>query len=625
MNLLDLPDNIIDIIYNNLNTQSIINLKLSCKYLNYYSNFKIFNNIYFYNNTSQLINNDIINEITFIPYTNITSFVDLLSINPQFIQFINKIQFDSFNNNTIDNNDNIINNIKKILKICGKNVNFINFNFQIDSFISLFDNNNEINNIDNNNIHIINTNPHIHHNLIYENDQIDFIDDYDYNNNNNNYYNDIKQYPTSFNILSNLISIQLVSFDDIYLFNSFIQNNNHHQSLNLKYLEFNIKKPNSISNLTSINHNLSNLSNYPSLPSLPSQLLNNLISLKITNFQSLSIFNSYFNNNNNNIINLPNLKSLSLAISDNNYEINNLISILQNFSILSSLKSLEIKFKRTSYQNISNFNIININNNINFINKLNKIIENYSLLEEISIINLNNHNMLTDNIFKNEIFDDSNLCFALINNLNLFQNINNNNNIPSLKSLTICLNNFITLVEPVKEGINSYNKFVLTDEYLNRKQEIFNKLFNFQNLIELTIPDFLFNWLPFIKEGENINLNYQKIINESNQRKVALIIRCLYSRFINFENNSTINLNYKPIIKVNEISINSLILNSINLKIYFDLLLPIILIIAEKLPKLTYLNLGGHSVIISRYQLNGKVCKVQSVYDNWSYSSIEDQ
>jgi hypothetical protein len=611
MSLLDFPDNIIDNIYNNLDQQSRLSLKYSCRFFDIVSNHYLLQNIYFYNETSQRL--PIIDSIesyyklnyTLIPLSKLDSFLEFLKLNKNLLKLINSLYF---NSNKLTNS--ISNFVTFLIQNKAFNIKKIKFALSSTNFLFLLLNNNclvstvtsNLNSDSNSNSSIYpstllednnnNAANKLNSNLIkspviipkkmsklYENDEID--DDSTFSFYHISTYNKNSLLKLPFN----LDTLQLFSIQDVRM----IEKHN----LIFQNIEMKIQNPELNSMLdTSIIENWS-------------KHLISLISCNIfsSNFLIDGVLNYLrLNNieiNNENMI-FKNLNTLSLATSSCYL---NKLDIFLNSIDMNNLENLEIKFQNTYASDNSNINITNkkivklLNNKLNSNN-----------LKNLSIINLNNHNMLNDNIFRNEFFDDSNLCFSLLNHSNIFNNENN-----SITNLTICLNTFLTVVEAKMDGVDSYKTFVVNENYLNRKKELFDKILSLKHLQILTIPDFLFNWLPFFQETITFNKDYDIDFADSLSTRSTAIIRKLYSRFKNFENISGLDILNRPIFFEGK---------DIYMNLYLDKLVPIMILISEKLPHLQLLNLGGALVSIHRSTTSPTtVEKLVGVYDPWVFTN----
>lgn len=587
MNLLDLPDNILEDVYHQLDQSSRISLGYTSKYLYVFTNQYLYKNIYFYNDSNEKLPIQLHNTqpfqlpSTLIPISKLNSFIEFLKLNTYLCYSIKSIYFSSSKLTTP------ISNFVKIL-IANKAHNIIDIKFDSPNtnflFMLLNDDTPPPSSSSPSTLPIGKS--RIKSPLIipekmgklYENDEVE--DD---------------------------------STFSIYHIPRLVADNNR---FNLK-LPFNLKTFQlfSIQDVEMVErHNLvfENIDLEIQNPDLNSQLDSSIVSIWSHNLTSLNVLNIFSSNYLiDGVLNYLKLNDINNIIFDK----------LQNFSIVTSnsylpkfnqfldsinlekLNNLEIKFQNTFSGDLNS----NINSNIKIVELLNKRLTNN--LNNLSIINLNNHNMLADNVFRNEFYDNSNLCFTLLNNLDIFNNGGNSN----VKNLTICLNTFLTVVEPIMEGVDSFKTFVINEKYLQRKEELFNSILSLKSLQTLIIPDFLFNWLPFFKDTMQFNKEYDDIFTDSFVNGSTAIIRKLYSRFKNFENKSGLDIINKPIFN------NS---KNIYLLFYLDKLAPIMLSIAEQLPELALLNLGGILVTIERVPQSSMVKKLSGVYDPWVFTNF---
>lgn len=583
MSLMDFPQHIMDDIYNNLDQSSIFSLKHSCSFFHITSNQYLFQNLYFYNEQTQKLPLEEISPIfklpaTMIPISKLNAFISFLSSNPQIIDTIQSIKFAS---NEID--PSIASLLKLLIASNPQNLQEIKFDSPNSDFLFfLIDNNDGFKNRSPNRL-----------NKIYENDEVldtqllsstptqpspfaqnpEFID-----------INTLMKRSTSSNqqlstnIPLNLKNLQLFSVYDIDL----IKNNN----LEFTKLEISIQNA---------------LFDNPLDIRIIKNLSNSLKSLKILNTASFDYvsdaISKYVESNHISSNSLfPNLEVFTLTVTEKNN--NKTLQTLESICF-QNLKSLEVKFSRSSTQSLES-------DNLKIADLLNSNIPS-NQLTSVSIINLNNYNMLNDNIFRNEIYDDSNLCFALLNHSNIFTPNSN------LKYLNICLNTFLTVVRAVREGSNSYKTFVVDDRYFDRKRELFNKILTLKSLNTLIIPDFLFNWLPFLDFGLTFNTDYDNTYADFNNITSTIIIRNLYTRFKDFEFKSGLDVVKNPM------NYNG---RSIFLDFYLTELAPIMLYIASNLPNLTLLNLGGILVSIHRSVIDPtRIEKLEGVYDSWVFTN----
>lgn len=556
MCLLDLPEHILDDIFQHLNQGALLNLKVSCRFLEHISNDYLLKNIYFYNDMCQKIpleNTYFKLQYTFIPLSKLPSFIGFLKTAPNAIHLIESVIIDSdldsflfdFIFSLLNEKDNHIAEIK-----------FYNTDIDLLQILSL-------------------NNGCLHSKLypLYENDEID--------DSNSNSYSHFSQLNYPVNIIDNYSSsLNLSSIQINSCFETDIL-----AELDLKKLELNIQN---------INVNMILKPYFIEKISKSLNCLNILNSIS-SNYFSAGMSRLLKNSELTDSVFFNNLDTLSIFISDDDYS-SNLITILG--LDLSNIRNLEIKFKRTRFEDSTA-------NNLEIIKLLNSKID-LNKLEKFSLINMNNINMLTDNIFKNEIYDDSNLCFALLNNSHIF-----NGDINNITYLNVCLNTFLTVVDISQNGYDTNEVFVVDQKYINRKRQLFDKIFKFKNLETLIIPDFLFNWLSFLEEGLDFNQKYLKNYSDSCANFVVIIKR-LYRRFKGFENISALDITDYPIYTAGD---------EIDLIPYLNELVPIFLIFAERLPFLKLLNLGGAFINIQR-QCDGSIERLNGIYDSWVFTDF---
>lgn len=116
-------------------------------------------------------------------------------------------------------------------------------------------------------------------------------------------------------------------------------------------------------------------------------------------------------------------------------------------------------------------------------------------LESLSLINLNYNNLLS-NSGSRDIFQESNLFYSLLKHCRLF---NDTNWGTKVKYINFCFNTFAVLPNLSKDEADYKSCFVVNEEHLYKKVGMFETLFKFTNCTTLVLPDYLFNWKPFIR------------------------------------------------------------------------------------------------------------------------------
>lgn len=581
MSLINFPDNVIEDIYSNLDQKSLVSMKHSCKFFDILSNQYLLKHLYFYDDSRQTL--PLVDylqgfkfDFTVIPLSKLDSFIRFIEKNTNLIELIDSIVFNSTESNVL---------ISKFINLLIRNkrgsLSQIRFESNVDNLIFLLTQQSG----SGNNQDIILYNHNLSASNLYENDELDdsLIQPNSVSLNPSYIYQCEQMQPTSSNSLPfELKELQIFSVDEAELLNL--------SNMKFEKIELTLQQVDQTDQLSS--EVIENWSN-------------NLEALQILNFRSFNYFsrsmlaymNNYENPNENSLF--ANLQCLTISLTDSNLD--NDIKVLRSLN-MGKIKQLEIKFKRKLLHDNGD--------KIRAIVKLLNDKEMGSQVESFSLINSNDYNMLTDNVFKSEIFNDSNLCLALMNDFNLINDLSVPKN---LKHLTISLNNFLTVVDVKLEGNCDYKTFVVNETYLLKKREYFEKLLSLKNLQTLVIPDFLFNWLPFLDEGITFNGEYDELYCESMGVKSTAIVRKLYSRFKNFDDRSGLGIINKPIYHDGQ---------EIFMGFYLDKLAPVMLHIAESLPKLELLNLGGALVSIHRSSpTSADVQQLVGVYDDWVFTN----
>lgn len=555
MTLLDFPDNILDGIYSQLGQKSICNLKLTCKYLNNVSNFYLLQYIYFYNNQTQMtVQKDGIEKIfkyTFIPLSKIKSFTIFIDQNKHLVNSIRLITFANPITTQIQDLVSLLLKQKPNLLECftyeGQKLTYLTDTFNSSSTNS---------------------------NLLYENDEYKDTD------------------ALNINVTANG---KFSCFDQIPLYLSSLYIYNHEDTF--KALDLNLS-------LRTVGFNMTQYSNSFLDPNLFIYWSDTVEKLKISSAASYHYLNQSIRNyqeqiDNENFATLSlfhTVKTLSITFSDE--DVFNDLFLLECMN-MRNVRNLEIQFKRVRFNlfDSKSREIVNLFNN--------KIKFNH--LDQLAIVNLNNYNILTNNnIHSREIYGDANLCYSLMDHFDVF-----GKHADCLTKLNICLNTFVSIVS-AKSVSSSYDNttFAVNDDYLSRKKEIFNKLFKLQKLQILIIPDFLFNWIPFLENFKQINETY-KLRRVNDEPLLKDLIRNLYWRFRSFETYSGLDLTHYPPYKKG---------HDLDLKYYFDLLTPAVLYFARNLPCLEVLDLGGFLLSITR-STDGNVSELCGVYDQWVFTN----
>lgn len=539
MLLLDLPDEVLDNVYSFLSQKTLISLNHTCKYLHAVADFYLIQNIYFYDEEKQIKpyydGLEITTKFTLIPLSKLSQFTYFLKQNINLIQSITLIIFGK----CIDSR--VVDLVSLLLKHDPKQLLCFRYEGQRLSFLS--DDINDRNDTT----------------RLYENDEINEKESLPITVLDRGIFNCFEKYP-------------------LYLSSLYVYNNDD----TFKAIDLKLKLSTVgfyIDDLFTTAHLDSSLIEAWS-KSVTTFAINNTASYRYLN-QSLKFYAQL--DNNSYIRHLfYRVQTLTLFITDE--EIFDDLYTLQWLN-MSSVKNLEIKFKRVRFSMIEQ-------RNLETVDILNRGI-NFKKLKQLSIINLNYYNLFNNNnIYKDEIYGDYNLCYTWMNHSNIF-----GDSADSLTTLTLCLNTFMSDSVLFSAG----------KDYIAKKESILENLYHLVNLRTLIIPDFLFNWLPFLSKFGDINVKYNQSTNGKTNLSSYEIIQSLYRRFNNFDRSSSLNMtDYPPLRHCHDIETSN----------YFDSLVPVIKVIAENLTKLQLLNLGGFMIKIHRYE-SGAVANFSGVYDKW--------
>ncbi|ODV87049.1 hypothetical protein CANARDRAFT_5608 [[Candida] arabinofermentans NRRL YB-2248] len=212
------------------------------------------------------------------------------------------------------------------------------------------------------------------------------------------------------------------------------------------------------------------------------QIFSKLRSLELATSESATLF---FNCDFSRSVVFENLTRISLNLNNLN-----LIDAISSCIQFQNLECFELKFKQPTIQewdceiNLTLIDFFHLN---------------FSKLRKLSLIHLNSNNLLNNSSVLNQYsFKESNLSFCLLNNFSAF-----NNDQCSIKYLNISMNNFSLLPPISKEFKYSKTHFIVDNYYLRSKLNLFSKLLTMSSLETLIIPDYFFNWKPFIKLQSN--------------------------------------------------------------------------------------------------------------------------
>lgn len=567
-NLLDLPDDVIDRIYGNLNLRALLSLNMTCRYLSDVSSTFLFRNIYFYDpdRESHLLTQE--TEFSFkymlIPVSKMTEFTEFMRRNAHLAQQISSIVFHT----DLDQQTKDLLFFLLEHKQAGgspRHILFKGHDVRLLSYLS--DNSGDVT------AQVASR--------LYENDEV-----YDRPGSQDGSATTLFHHLTADAMFGPLVdkklpvvSTQLLSPLDA---DRVIQ-------LKLALSEVEIRFPHA----------------YPE--SFLSKCLihhwsSSLKSLTLANYASCLYFTKGLKNYSKSVECysaklFSNLETLSVCFTDdilNNDELQTVLQLLN----LGSIVNLEIKYKRTLFNNSTAANL-------ELIDYLNKNI-NFRALKQFSLVNLNSNNMLANNIYQHEISESTNLCYAIMDHFNLFSS-----NADTLTSLNICLNTFPVIPRVSRVCRDDPAVFFADPKYIARKAELLDRILRLYNLEILVIPDFLFNWWPFL---ENDTMPFFEHGMGHSHHSANRLIPILHRRFDSFENGSGLNIiDYPPL----RYGFNF----NVTLNDYLNRLVPVISGFAQRLPHLRFLNLGGVLLEIHR-DGQGTVEKINGVYDSWVFTDF---
>lgn len=600
MSLLSLPDDIIEDIYVHLDKKSMVSLKYSCRFFDVLSTDHLLKALYFYDEKSQQLPVDgaaFAFKVTMIPLRRLDAFLKFVAHHPNSLDLVESITISlhSFTGVYIDFLEMLAAHKERFQGQFKMKVTFVlspsaarkNANLDGFSYVRFL-----INSYRGKVLPLVET-PVL---TLYENDEI--LEDASMLMKNAN-SDRPNLFPNSQSFIQDFKSIQIFSHDDLDMIDQYDLRS---EMIELKLKDDHTQQPIKSSVVKNWCQNLTCLMvlTRASLDCLSEGVLQYLNSLDSNDDKIDAVVHDEESRRADPSL-FPNLKTLAVSLCDTDFERN---SFLLNSFSLGKITELEIQYQKSG-SNDPNLN----SNNVTLVKLLNtKVSQN--MIEKLSITNLNKYNMLTNNIHGEEIFNDWNLCYSLINHLHIFNNPAKTSN---LRSLTICLNTFITVVTPVLSGVDSYKTFVVTERYLQRKKELFDKILDLKSLTTLVIPDFLFNWFPFLPDSLHFNGSQDIGYGGRLSTHEIHIVKNLYSRFQGFENRSNLDIMDYPMATDHDyMTMNS----------YFDKLAPTFVAIAQQLPNLTLLNLGGLAVTVHRCNRHSStVEKLVGVYDSWVFTN----
>ncbi|VEU24312.1 DEKNAAC105517 [Brettanomyces naardenensis] len=266
-------------------------------------------------------------------------------------------------------------------------------------------------------------------------------------------------------------------------------------------------------------------------------------------------------------------------------------------------------------------------------------------IRNLSVVNLNCSNLLTNfSVGSQNIFKESNLFYSMLQHSTAF---NDPDACKNVCYINFCMNNFVVLPEFSMDPEDYKSAFIVDEHYLHNKLLLFCKLFNFKNCETLVIPDYLFNWKPFLRfkgSGEILtNSNFDNtgyLFNHCNcpscisARKILIrnaedksigqgqsyynyIVLLLFRRMPSLENNFGLDILDHPFEDSIETQGSSYMRSDLSkiFSLILDNLVPDLAMLTNRFPKLRRLCLGGFLLDIIR---TADGTKISAPHDNWS-------
>ncbi|OWB54453.1 hypothetical protein B5S28_g300 [[Candida] boidinii] len=269
-------------------------------------------------------------------------------------------------------------------------------------------------------------------------------------------------------------------------------------------------------------------------------LFQNLTSLE---FKSTSVFESFFHSllisKNKNNFRFLNLEKLSITLINKELKNKKLIKNFIEFINFNNLKSFELKFSNDQLLLNNEQNLREaFEYNANLIDLLDHLISNSLQLTSLSVTqfcssnplsssnmtninNINNNNNNDDNISSNNIILLNMICNSVqflknlkflniqLNNFPFLPFTRNNFNRESAEEMSSIMNmNNDNFMDPQLLMQRQLNEYGISNNFIENKFNDFKRFNNnFNSLEVLVIPDYFYNWKPFLKINDNGELN----------------------------------------------------------------------------------------------------------------------
>ncbi|KAG7862484.1 hypothetical protein KL919_001614 [Ogataea angusta] len=354
-----------------------------------------------------------------------------------------------------------------------------------------------------------------------------------------------------------------------------------------------------------------------------SQTFDSLESLEILNSDAV---NTLFSQLDDECVRFESLNRLSLNIKDLH-----IVPAVARCVDLAKLDRFELKFKQTSIGEESE------EINLRMVNLFKGQLEN---LKQLSLVHLNSNNLLKNQSQTSQlVLSNSNLSYCIMEHLDIFS--------PSITYLNLSMNNFAYLPPISMSYQDRMTHFIVDQNFLETKVRQFNKILACNRLETLMIPDFFYNWKPFITINREVKnqpqLNaVEYLYTGCNCRKCVetrqllsryseklsfggkdlastynFLIGLLHTRLTKFETSSGLDILKYPVLDPIEVSHYGYLDIDISrvVQLILDNMLEDLSFFVQKLPKLRILSLGGIQISI---QHTKNEIKMRAVQDRWS-------
>ncbi|ESW96288.1 hypothetical protein KL918_000240 [Ogataea parapolymorpha] len=354
-----------------------------------------------------------------------------------------------------------------------------------------------------------------------------------------------------------------------------------------------------------------------------SQIFDTLESLEILNSDAV---NALFSQLDDECVRFESLNRLSLNIKDLH-----IMPAVARCVDLAKLEQFELKFKQTSIGEESehiNLNLVKV-----FQNQLKN-------LKKLSLVHLNSNNLLKNQSQTSQLLlSNSNLSYCIMEHLDIFS--------PSIIYLNVSMNNFAYLPPISMNYQDRRTHFVVDQNFLETKVRQFNKILACNCLETLLIPDFFYNWKPFIainrevKNQPQLNaveylytgcdchrcIETRQLLSQYSEKlsfgskdmssTYNFLVGLLHTRLTKFETSSGLDILKYPVLDPIEVSHYGYLNIDISrmVQLILDNMLEDLHFVVLKLPKLKLLSLGGIQISIQRTE---NEIKMSAVQDDWS-------